>query len=469
MKICVVGSGYVGLVAGVCFAQMGNSVICLDNDEDKIAKLKRGEVPIYEASLDEMLAENSAAGRLSFSTDAKEAISSSQAIFIAVGTPMGDDGSADLRFVCQVAESIGEFLGENAKNSALKAENQAQKPKIQPLMSPTLPKRFVIVNKSTVPVGTARKVRGIIEQGLAKRGVKVDFAVVSNPEFLKEGVAIKDFMSPERVIVGADEGWAVEFMRSLYAPFLIKSDRFIAMGVESAEMSKYAANAMLATKISFINEMSQICELVGANINDVRLGIGSDTRIGYSFIYPGCGYGGSCFPKDVKALEKTALDKGYVPSILQAVQSVNAAQKRVLATKITACFGEDLSGREFGVWGLSFKPQTDDMREASSIVLIRELVSRGARVRAYDPKAREQAKFYLGDIMELVRLCENPYEALANADAMVLVTEWKEFRSPNFDEIKALLKTPVIFDGRNIYQHLDLAKKGFRYYQIGVR
>lgn len=454
MKICIIGSGYVGLVAGACFSQMGNSVICLDNDKDKIARLKNGEVPIYEQGLAEMIKENANAGRLTFSTDKREAITPAQVIFIAVGTPMGDDGSADLRFVREVASDIGENLNANS------ADNQ---------ISTSSSNRYVIVDKSTVPVGTAREVKAIIANQLSKRRVKAEFAVVSNPEFLKEGVAIKDFMSPDRVVVGADEEWALGIMHALYAPFLVKNDRFITMSVESAEMTKYAANSMLATKISFINEMSQICERVGANINDVRRGIGSDARIGYSFIYPGCGYGGSCFPKDVKALEKTALDKGYTPRILQAVEAVNSAQKMLLVEKIIAKFGQNLKGFEFGVWGLSFKPETDDMREASSLTLVRELVKRGAKVRAFDPKAHEQAKFYLRDVLNSLQLCDNKYDALSNADAMVLVTEWKEFRSPDFDEIKARLKQPIIFDGRNIYHQLNLTQKGFQYHQIGVR
>ncbi len=441
MRVTIIGSGYVGLVAGACFAQMGNAVICLDVDSKKIENLTKGIIPIYEPGLESMVAENHKRGNLCFTTDKSQALSNAEVIFIAVGTPMGEDGSADLRYVEAVAEDIGAHLQEYA----------------------------VIVDKSTVPVGTARKVRALIAQGLQKRGAKVEFDVVSNPEFLKEGVAIKDFMSPDRVVVGADCARALEIMKALYAPFLIKSDRFIAMGIESAEMTKYAANAMLATKISFINEMSQICERVGANINDVRLGIGSDSRIGYSFIYPGCGYGGSCFPKDVKALEKVALDCGYTPRILQAIDAVNAAQKRLLVEKICARFGEDLRGRTFCVWGLAFKPETDDMREASSLVLIRELIARGARVQAYDAKACEQARFYLSDVLDSIEFASSKYDALKGCDAMVLVTEWREFRSPDFGEIAKLLKSPIIFDGRNIYHTLNLESKGFEYYQIGVR
>ncbi len=441
MRISIIGSGYVGLVAGACFAQMGNKVTCLDVDSNKIANLKNGIIPIYEPGLESIVLENQKLSNLSFTTDKKEALSSAEVIFIAVGTPMGEDGSADLRYVEAVAKDIGENLESYA----------------------------VIVDKSTVPVGTARKVKTIIAENLAKRNANIDFDVVSNPEFLKEGVAIKDFMSPDRVVVGADSTKALEIMKSLYAPFLIKSDRFISMSIESAEMTKYAANAMLATKISFINEMSQICERVGANINDVRLGIGSDSRIGYSFIYPGCGYGGSCFPKDVKALEKVALDSGYTPQILQAIDKVNATQKMLLAQKILARFGEDLSGKTFGVWGLAFKPETDDMREASSLVLINELIKRGAKIKAYDPKATQQARFYLKDVLDSITFTQSKYDALKGCAAMVLVTEWREFRSPDFDEIKNLLQNPIIFDGRNIYHTLDLESKGFEYHQIGVR
>ena len=643
MHITIIGSGYVGLVAGACFAQMGNNVTCLDVDSKKIESLKQGIIPIYEPGLESMVLENTARGTLSFTTNKAQAICGAEVIFIAVGTPMGDDGSADLRFVRAVAEDIGAYMAREY---------------------------VVVVDKSTVPVGTAREVRSIIESSLAKRGIlahngderlestqdsertsavghcpttikshsgdkrsvsptlkassgwgivkgegatsqfkplplnkkenteskevnqileakggyserldseseiqtesaKVgdsekqdsdskklesaidlesqkgksgdtqsvdchDFAsaksrndkdlesaesktadfektncheattsrndgnhankpacndkrlessnqtqppkptqtqafdVVSNPEFLKEGVAIKDFMSPDRVVIGADSKRALEVMKALYAPFLLKSDRLIAMGIESAEMTKYAANAMLATKISFINEMSQICERVGANINDVRQGIGSDSRIGYSFIYPGCGYGGSCFPKDVRALEKTAKDFGYTAQILSAVQAVNEAQKMLLVEKIVKHFGENLKGLCFGVWGLSFKPETDDMREASSLVLIRELIARGARIQAYDPKAYHQAEFYLQAQLDSISFERSKYDALKNAAALVLLTEWREFRSPDFGEMKKLLKTPLIFDGRNIYQHAELESKGFTYYQIGV-
>ena len=442
MQVTIIGSGYVGLVAGACFAQMGNEVICLDVDSKKIESLKQGKIPIYEPGLEEMVRENARLKTLRFSTDKKEAISNAEVIFIAVGTPMGEDGSADLSFVKAVAQDIGSHIEREY---------------------------VVVVDKSTVPVGTAREVRRIIESALAKRqDSHIAFDVVSNPEFLKEGVAIKDFMSPDRVVIGTDSTRALEVMKALYAPFLLKSDRLIAMGIESAEMTKYAANAMLATKISFINEMSQICERVGANINDVRQGIGSDSRIGYSFIYPGCGYGGSCFPKDVRALEKSAKDVGYTAKILNAVQEVNEKQKMLLVEKIVRHFGENLQGLSFCVWGLSFKPETDDMREASSLVLIDELTKRGATIQAYDPKAYEQARFYLKDKLSSITFMESKYSALQGCVALVLLTEWREFRSPDFGEIAKLLKEPIIFDGRNIYQHCGLESKGFKYYQIGV-
>lgn len=440
MRVTVVGSGYVGLVTGVCIAQMGNTTICLDVDSTKIARLKEGIVPIYEPGLGEMIRENLARGALHFTDSKQEALQQAEVIFIAVGTPMDEDGGADLSAVYAVAKDIGEHL--NAYS--------------------------IVVDKSTVPVGTAKQVRAIIQKTLDSRGVNIAFDVVSNPEFLKEGAAIKDFISPDRVVIGSDSQKAIRIMKELYAPFLVKSDRFITMSIESAEMTKYAANAMLATKISFINEMSRICERVGANINDVRLGIGSDSRIGYSFIYPGCGYGGSCFPKDVKALAKTALDSGYTPKILQAIDCINTEQKHFFAQKIITRFGENLTNCVFGVWGLSFKPETDDVREASSLVLIRDLIARGARIQAYDPKAMEQARTYLDDVASHITFVSSKYEALKGADSLILVTEWREFRSPDFMEIQALLKAPIIFDGRNIYHNLNLESKGFEYHQIGV-
>lgn len=441
MKLSVIGTGYVGLVTGACFAQMGNSVVCVDIDSQKIEKLQKSIMPIYEPGLESIVIENQMSGRLKFTTDIAAALQNSEIVFIAVGTPMGEDGSADLQYVLQVAQSIGRQMGHYT----------------------------VVVDKSTVPVGTADRVRETIAKELEKRGEKIEFAVVSNPEFLKEGAAIEDFMKPDRVVVGADSDKAMELMRELYAPFTRSHDRFIAMDIRSAEMTKYAANAMLATKISFINEIASICESVGADVNKVRVGIGSDSRIGYSFIYPGCGYGGSCFPKDVKALEKIAVEAGCEPRMLKAVEAVNSAQKLVLPQKVVRHFGEDLSGLTFGVWGLAFKPETDDMREASSIVLIKELSRRGASFRLYDPKAMSEAKeHYLSGIDGIV-YCKSKYEAVQGADALVLVTEWKEFRSPDFDELKNSMKRSVIFDGRNQYRPEKLKEHGFEYYCIGVK
>lgn len=441
MKLSIIGSGYVGLVSGACFAEMGNQVICVDVDENKISKLKNGEIPIYEPGLEEMVKANYKKGTLDFTKDIKDALSKSTVCFIAVGTPMGEDGSADLKYVLAVAKSIGEHI-------------------IHPV---------VVVDKSTVPVGTADKVKNAIQAELDKRGSNLTFSVVSNPEFLKEGAAIDDFMKPDRVVIGADSKFAFDTMRELYAPFTRNHDRLIEMDIKSAEMTKYAANAMLATKISFINEISNICERVGADVNKVRVGIGSDSRIGYSFIYPGCGYGGSCFPKDVQALIKTAKDSGYTPRVLDAVELVNYDQKKVLVNKVIAKFGTDLSGKTFGIWGLSFKPETDDMREASSITLISELVKMGAKIKAYDPKATCEAKHYLKDYESSVTYADNKYDALNDADAMILVTEWKEFRSPDFDEIAKRLKSKIIFDGRNQYSASSLSELGFSYHQIGSR
>jgi UDPglucose 6-dehydrogenase len=440
MKISVIGTGYVGLVSGTCFAQMGNSVVCVDVDKTKIDKLNGGIIPIYEPGLEEMVKENAKLGTLKFTTDVKSAVESSEVCFIAVGTPMGEDGSADLKYVLAVAKSIGE----------------------------NMTKPIVVVDKSTVPVGTADKVRNAINEELAKRGLSLGFSVVSNPEFLKEGAAIEDFMKPDRVVVGADCELGFKLMRELYAPFTRNRDRLIEMDIKSAEMTKYAANAMLATKISFMNEISNICEKIGADVNKVRTGIGSDSRIGYSFIYPGCGYGGSCFPKDVQALVKTAKDHGYHPRILDAVEAVNYDQKKVVGAKVVRRFGEDLSGKVFAVWGLSFKPETDDMRDASSITIIKELVSRGAKIKAYDPKAIHEAQsFYLKD-MPNIEYMSNKYDALNGSDAMILVTEWKEFRSPDFYEMASRLGQKIIFDGRNQYNDEKLKELGFEYFEIGV-
>lgn len=440
MKISMIGTGYVGLVSGTCFAEMGNNVVCIDIDKTKIENLKKGIIPIYEPGLEEMVRDNYAKKNLHFSTDIKEAVEQSDICFIAVGTPQGEDGSADLQYVTAVASDIGKYM-------------------IKPL---------IVVDKSTVPVGTADKVRKIIADQLAARGLNIHFDIVSNPEFLKEGAAIKDFMQPDRVVIGADNQETVEKMHELYKPFMFDNDRFITMDIRSAEMTKYVANSMLATKISFINEMSVICERVGADINKVRIGIGSDSRIGYSFINPGCGYGGSCFPKDVQALIKTASEHEYSSRILQAVEAVNKDQKYLLVEKVLKKFGNNLSGKVFAIWGLAFKPETDDMREASSLVIVKELTSKGAMIQAYDPKARHEAeKHYFKDNPN-IKYYESKYDALKNADAMLLITEWKEFTTPDFDEIGKLLKNRIIFDGRNQYSAAKMKHLNFEYYQIGT-
>ncbi|VEJ19442.1 UDP-glucose dehydrogenase family protein [Capnocytophaga canimorsus] len=440
MRIAVIGTGYVGLVSGTCFAEMGNTVTCVDVNAEKIEKLKKGIIPIYEPGLETMVLDNIANKNLFFTTDLSQAIADAEIAFIAVGTPMGDDGSADLQYVLSVAKSIGQ----------------------------TMQGELIVVDKSTVPVGTADKVKATIETELNKRGVNFEFHVVSNPEFLKEGKAIQDFMKPDRVVIGSDSQYAMDKMKTLYTPFFMQHDRFIGMDIRSAEMTKYAANAMLATKISFMNEIANICERVGADVNKVRIGIGSDNRIGYSFIYPGCGYGGSCFPKDVLALKKLAEEVEYNAELIQSVDNVNNRQKVVIAEKIIKKYGENLSGKAFAIWGLAFKPETDDMREAPAIYVIKELVKRGAKIQAYDPKAIHEAKiFYLKDID--IQYVESKYEALKGADAMILLTEWKEFRVPDFEEIAKLLKEKVIFDGRNQYNSFDLPSKGFEYIQIGVK
>ena len=439
MNITVIGTGYVGLVSGTCFSEMGNKVTCVDIDTIKIEKLNKGIIPIYEPGLEAMVLKNVESENLFFTTNLETSLKNAEIVFIAVGTPMGDDGSADLQYVLAVAKSIGK----------------------------TIQKRLVIVDKSTVPIGTADKVKETIQKQLDIREVTIEFDVVSNPEFLKEGAAINDFMKPDRVVIGADSEYAIEKMKQLYAPFSMSHERFIEMDVRSAEMTKYAANAMLATKISFMNEIANICEKVGADANQVRIGIGSDSRIGYNFIYPGCGYGGSCFPKDIKALKKIASEYNYEAKLITSVEEVNDAQKLVIANKIIKRFGEDLTGKIFGVWGLAFKPGTDDMREAPAIYIVKELVKRGAKIQAYDPKAMSEAKEHYLKGIENVSYVNSKYEALHNADAMVLLTEWKEFRSPDFDEINNLLKLPIIFDGRNQYNIFNLAEKGFEYYQIG--
>lgn len=442
MNLTVIGTGYVGLVSGTCFSEMGNSVTCVDVDKNKISNLKKGIVPIYEPGLEAMVKRNVQNKTLSFSTNLSNHLKKCDIAFIAVGTPMGEDGSADLKYVLQVASEIGKHMEHS----------------------------LIVVDKSTVPVGTADKVRETILEELKKRNVEINFHVVSNPEFLKEGDAISDFMKPDRVVIGSDNEEATKKIRSLYAPFFRSSqDRLITMDVRSAEMTKYVANAMLATKISFMNEIANICELVGADVNKVRIGIGSDSRIGYSFIYPGSGYGGSCFPKDIKALKKIAEKNGYNANLINAVENVNDKQKLVIANKVIQRFGEDLTGKTFAIWGLAFKPETNDMRESPAIYVINELVKRGAKIQAYDPKAMGEAQhFYLKDVNRVIYY-DSKYETLPNADAMILLTEWKEFRSPNFDELKKQLKQPIIFDGRNQYNHTLMVKNGFEYYQIGKK
>lgn len=440
MKIAVIGTGYVGLVTGTCFANMGNTVWCVDVDKQKIINLENGIIPIYEPGLSEMVLQNHKQGHLHFTTEIQEALETCNICFIAVGTPMGEDGSADLQYVLNAAGSIGTYMLRH----------------------------MYVVDKSTVPVGTAEKVRSRIQEELDRRENSLTFDVISNPEFLKEGSAVSDCMKPDRIVIGVDNDDAEEMMRELYKPYFMNTENFIVMDIASAEMTKYAANSMLATKISFMNEISNICERVGADVNKVRQGIGSDRRIGYSFIYPGCGYGGSCFPKDVKALIKTAGESGYEARLLESVENVNEAQKQVLVTKVKKRLGDDLSGRVIAIWGLAFKPDTDDMRESSAITIINTLTRLGALVQAYDPKAMKEAEeCYLKDNGRVV-YCESKYDALKGADALVLVTEWKEFRSPDFYEIKERLKTPVIFDGRNQYNAKSLAKYGLDYYQIGV-
>jgi UDPglucose 6-dehydrogenase len=437
MRITIFGSGYVGLVTGACLADAGNDVLCVDVDERKTAMLQRGEVPIHEPGLGQLIKRGAEAGRLRFTTNAKEGVDHGLFQLIAVGTPPDEDGSADLRYVLAVARTIGELMN-NYK---------------------------VVVTKSTVPVGTADKVRAAVADSLAKRKVTLDFDMASNPEFLKEGAAIADFMKPDRVVVGTDSDRAAELLRALYEPFTRNRERMIVMDVKSAELTKYAANAMLATKISFMNELANLAERFGADIEAVRNGLGSDPRIGYAFIYPGVGYGGSCFPKDVQALQRSAQEVGYDASILAAVESVNNRQKQVLFNKIKAHFG-DLRGKTMAIWGLAFKPNTDDMREAASRVLMESLWSAGAKVRAFDPVAMPECRRIYGERPDLM-LCKNGPEALQGADALAIVTEWREFRSPDFDHIKGALRFPVIFDGRNLYDPDQMQQAGFDYYAIG--
>lgn len=440
MKVSVIGTGYVGLVSGTCFADMGNDVWCVDVNEQKIENLKQGIVPIYEPGLYDLVMKNYEQGRLSFTTDIREALEHTRVCLIAVGTPMGEDGSADLHYVLEVAAQIGQYMKHH----------------------------MYVVDKSTVPVGTAARVREEIQKQLNERGSDLTFDVISNPEFLKEGAAVDDCMHPDRIIIGADNEEAVEVMKNLYMPYVRNTENFIIMDIASAEMTKYTANAMLATKISFMNEIANICERVGADVNKVRRGIGSDQRIGYQFINPGCGYGGSCFPKDVQALIRTSYKHGYEPQVLKAVEGVNSRQKYVIPEKVVKRFGEDLKGRTFAVWGLAFKPDTDDMRESPSITIIEELTKRGASIRAYDPKAMEEARSFYLKGNGSVAYVDARYEALDGADALILITDWKEFRSPDMEEIKARLKQPVVFDGRNQYDKKMMRKLGMEYYQIGV-
>jgi len=437
MKITIFGSGYVGLVTGACLADAGNHVVCVDIDAGKIERLNAGEVPIHEPGLDAVIKRNAEAGRLRFTTDAAAGVAHGLFQLIAVGTPPDEDGSADLRYVLAVARTIGAHMSEYK----------------------------LVITKSTVPVGTADKVRGTVAEALAARGVAVEYDTVSNPEFLKEGAALADFMKPDRVIVGTDSTRASDWMRTLYDPFTRNRDRMIVMDIRSAELTKYAANAMLATKISFMNELANLAEEFGADIESVRVGIGSDPRIGYSFIYPGVGYGGSCFPKDVQALARSATEVGYDAVILKAVETVNARQKQVLFAKIQKHFGV-LHGKTIAVWGLSFKPNTDDMRAAPSRVLLEALWAEGAFVRAYDPVAMPETRRIYGDRPDLT-LCNSSAQALTGADALAIVTEWQEFRSPDFDGLRASLRQPVIFDGRNLYDPAQMARAGFSYYAIG--
>lgn len=437
MNIAIVGTGYVGLVSGTCFADTGANVTCVDVDADKIERLRNGEIPIYEPGLDELVKKNVAAGRLKFTTDLAAVLDEVQIVFSAVGTPPDEDGSADLKYVLQVARTIGQHLNHYV----------------------------VVVTKSTVPVGTARKVRKTIEEELAKRQVDIPFDVASNPEFLKEGNAIKDFMSPDRVVVGVESEKAKKVLTKLYKPFLINNFRVIFMDIPSAEMTKYAANAMLATRISFMNDVANLCERVGADVNMVRAGIGSDTRIGRKFLYAGCGYGGSCFPKDVKALVKTADQNGYSMEVLKAVERVNERQKSILFEKLQRAFdGQPLQGKTVALWGLSFKPETDDMRESTALVMIQLLLDAGCKVQAYDPVAIPECKRRIGDS---VTYCRNMYDAVIDADALLLLTEWKEFRLPSWGVIRKAMRRPLVIDGRNIFDGEELDENGFEYHCIG--
>ena len=440
MKITVIGTGYVGLVTGTCLAEVGNEVLCVDVDERKIGVLKSGGIPIYEPGLDDMVKRNVAAGRLSFTTDIEASVAFGEIQFIAVGTPPDEDGSADLKYVVAAARNIGRHM------TGYK----------------------LVVDKSTVPVGTADRVKAAIQEELKARGQDIEFCVASNPEFLKEGAALDDFMKPDRIVIGTESEKATHLLRNLYAPFQRNRDRLVVMDVHSAELTKYAANAMLATRISFMNELAILAEKLGADIELVRQGMGSDPRIGYHFLYAGCGYGGSCFPKDVQALQRTAHEHGAPLRVLNAVEEANEAQKSVLITKIRARFGNDLKGKHFALWGLAFKPNTDDMREAPSRVMMHALWEMGATVAAYDPAAMEETHRIYGQRSDL-KLVDNPMDAATGADALLIVTEWKAFRCPNFDTLKAQLKNPVIFDGRNLYDPAMMREQGFEYFPIGRR
>ncbi|MDO5333368.1 MAG: UDP-glucose/GDP-mannose dehydrogenase family protein [bacterium] len=438
MNIAIVGTGYVGLVSGTCFAEMGVNVTCVDIDKEKIARLKRGEVPIYEPGLDEMVLRNHREGRLNFSTDLAEVIDDVEVVFSAVGTPPDEDGSADLKYVLEVARTFGRNIN----------------------------KYTLLVTKSTVPVGTAAKVKAAVAEELAKRGAEVPFDVASNPEFLKEGAAIKDFMSPDRVVVGVESDRARELMSRLYRPFLLNNFRVIFTDIPSAEMIKYAANSMLATRISFMNDIANLCELVGADVNMVRKGIGSDSRIGSKFLYPGCGYGGSCFPKDVKALIKTAEKRGYKMRVLSAVEEVNDRQKSIVFEKLVRHLGgvEALKGKKIAIWGLAFKPETDDMREATSLVTMRLLTEAGATVRVFDPVAMDECRRRVGDAVEYAK---DMYDCVLDADALLMLTEWKQFRLPSWGVIIRSMKRPLVIDGRNIYDPADMEAQGLEYSCIG--
>lgn len=435
MNIAIIGTGYVGLVSGACFAEMGVNVTCVDVDKQKIDNLANGIVPIYEPNLTDMVIKNHSAGRLHFSTDLKSCLSDVEVLFCAVGTPPDEDGAADLRYVLDVARTVGQNID----------------------------KYILFVTKSTVPVGTARKVKAVIAEELSRRGVDVEFDVASNPEFLKEGAAIKDFMSPDRIVVGTESQRARQIMDKLYKPFTLNHYRMIYTDIPSAEMIKYASNAMLATRISFMNEIANLCDLVDADVNMVRQGIGSDSRIGNKFLYPGCGYGGSCFPKDVKALIRTASDNGYVMSILQAVENVNNLQKSILFDKLCLVFDGDIKDKTIAVWGLAFKPETDDMREASSLVVIDKLLTAGCSVKVYDPIAMDECRRRIGNS---VMYADNMYDAAEGADAILLITEWKEFRMPSWSRVRQIMKTPVIIDGRNIYDKNEMSENGFVYKHI---